>query len=156
MNILIEIIFVLLGAIIIIRHTRRGFIKTLLGFVRIVLSIASASIFTSVFFGDKGFLERALGYFLIFAATYIILTAVSILVNKFFELPILKEANKLMGFILGCLSAYLLLSTLALLIGIFAEIGFLGISHEQLQNKAVVYGFFENYGVFAVIDKYFI
>ena len=156
MDVAVDVILALLCAIIIIRHTCRGFVRTLLGFIRLLASVAVAWYFTPLLFGEKQYITRLMAYVLFFAGSFIIFSLLAILIDRIFNLPLLNAANKLMGFLLGCVCAYIAVSVFADVITVFANIAgeeLFEMSQKELAETTYLYGFFEKNGIFSVIDR---
>jgi len=156
MDVAVDVILALMGAIIIIRHTCRGFIRTFFGFLRLVAAVAAAWCFTPMLFGGEQYLTRLMAYILFFTGTFIIISLLAIIVDRIFKLPLLNAANKLLGFALGCVCAYIVLGVCADVITVFANIAgkeLFEMSQKELADRTYIYGFLERNGVFSIIDR---
>lgn len=151
MGVAIDIIFCLLILLIVVKHTVKGFVKSLFGALKLILAALVAFIFTPMIFELSDHMGTAAAYLLTFSASYVIIAILAFIVEKFFELPLLKVANKLLGFALGAACAYVALSifssALSLLLSISAEQLF-GQSPEEIANSTYIYRFFLNSGLF--------
>lgn len=156
MNIAIDILLCLLGIFTVIKYTARGFVRSVFGALKFSLSIAVAYIFTPIIFAFQGLTETIVAYLLVFAASYVILSVIAMIIDKIFKLPILKTANKLLGFLLGIVCAYMILSVivslLSLLIAISSEQLF-GQTAKEFCESTYVYRFFINSGLFPNAGK---
>ena len=140
MDIAINIILLVLGAAIIALYTWRGFFKALMSFVRLILASLLSCVLTPILFDDW----MALGYLLIFVIFYLIFTLILRLLDKIIKkLPIIKTANRILGFLFGCFCAYIILSAATVAISLVT-----GGSANGL-----LYDFFENYGAFSIINN---
>ncbi|MBR6531847.1 MAG: CvpA family protein [Clostridia bacterium] len=111
---IIDIILAAIFLALTIKYFTKGFAKTILNFVAFFLSVVlarsvSGSVTDWVFSNTKLFTgtERYIANLIITVLCFVVLSvllnwAVS-LVNKFFKIPVLKQANKLLGGLLGAL-----------------------------------------------------
>ncbi len=156
MNIAIDIILCLLGLAVVIHHTARGFVRSVIGAVKMVLSIASAYIFTPMFFFPTDMKSTVVAYLLVFSASYIILTVIAFVLDKLCELPFLHAANKLLGFALGVASAYVMLCVASATLNVFLSYAgeqLFGQTNQNIVDSTVVYKFFSNANIFPLIGK---
>ena len=156
MNIAIDIILCLLGLLVIIHHTVRGFVRSVIGAVKMVLSIASAYIFTPMIFFPTDMKSTVVAYLLIFSASYIILTAMAFILDKLCELPILHAANKLLGLVLGLASAYVMLCVASATLNVFLNYAgeqLFGQTNQDIVDSTVIYKFFSNANIFPLTGK---
>ncbi len=111
---IIDIILAVIFIAITIKYFTRGFAKTILNFVAFFLSIAlsrgvSGSVTDWVFSNTKLFVgtERYIAKLIITVVSFVVLSALLnwavSLINKIFKIPVLKQANKLLGGLLGAL-----------------------------------------------------
>ncbi len=153
MSIVIDVILCLIALAVIIRYTVRGFVKSVMGALTLFLSALAAFFLTPLLFPLSDPVSTAVSYLLIFAASYVALTAVAFLIDKFFKLPVLNFANKLLGLGLGIICAYITLSVssavLSLLLSISAEQLF-GQTAEQVRNSTYIYQYFSTAGLLPV------
>ena len=94
MNIAIDIILCVLGGLVIIHHTVRGFVRSVIGAVKMVFSIAVAYIMTPSLFPPADIESTVVAYLLVFSASYIILTAIAFVLDKLCELPFVRDAYR--------------------------------------------------------------
>ena len=156
MNIAIDIILCLLGLSVIIHHTMRGFVRSVIGVVKMVLSIASAYIFTPMIFFPTDMQSTVVAYLLVFSASYIILTVIAFVLDKLCELPGLHAANKLLGFALGIASAYVMLCVASATLNVFLNYAgeqLFGQTNQNIADSTVIYKFFSSANIFPIIKK---
>lgn len=95
-------------------YFKRGFAKTILKFVAFFLSIvlsraASGSVMewvlenTSLFTGTERYITKLIVTVITFIIVSVVLNAAVKLINKFFKIPVLKQANQVLGGLLGAL-----------------------------------------------------
>lgn len=156
MNIAIDIILLLLGISVVIIHIVQGFIRSVFGFFKLFIAIAVSLIITPALFAQSDFFTRAIGYFLIFVAAYVLLTIAIILLDKIFKLPLLNAANRLLGCAVGVVCAYMVLSAVAIGVTVIANLAgtqVFGQTQTELEAGTILYGFFSRHGIFALIDR---
>ena len=160
MVIAIDIVLVLLGLIIIIRHTVIGFVRSCFSFFKLGACIAASFMLTPYIFPAlSGRIPHMLGYLLVFIGAFATLTLLSYIIDRIFRLPFLNAVNKFGGFIVGILCAYIVMSVCASLVTVISmltEDALFGVEHAQLVQDTVVYGFLSQYGAFEVIKNYFL
>ena len=159
MVVAIDVILLLLGLIIIIRHTAIGFVRSFFSFFKLGACIISAFLLTPMLFPYlSGKVPSMLGYLLVFIGVYALLTLLSYIIDRICRLPFLNAANKFGGFLVGVLCAYIVISAAAALvtvISILTEDAIFGMNQAALSNNTVIYGFLDKYGAFEVV-KYFL
>ena len=156
MNIAIDIILCLLGLTVIIHHTVRGFVRSVIGAVKMVVSIAFAYIFTPIIFFPTDIKSTVVAYLLVFSATYVILTVAAFVLDKLCELPVLHAANKLLGFALGVASAYVVICFACAILNVlfnFAGEALFGQTNQNLVDSTIIYKFFSMANIFPLIGK---
>ena len=160
MVIAIDIVLLLIGLIIIIRHTVIGFVRSFFAFFKLGACVAASFGLTPYIFPHlSGKIPSMLGYLLVFIGSYAALTLLAYAIDRIFRLPILSTANKLGGFLLGLLCAYIVMSagaSLVTAISLLTDDVIFGIDHTSLSNDTVIYGFLNEYGAFEIIKNYFI
>ena len=159
MVVAIDTVLLLLGLIIIIRHTVIGFVRSFFSFFKLGACIALSFFFSPILFPHlSGNVPSMFGYLLVFIGVYALLTLLSYLIDRICRLPILNAANKFGGFLLGILCAYIVTSAVASLftvISILTDESVFGMDHVGLIGSTVIYGFLSEYGVFEIV-KYFL
>jgi len=142
MNITVDIILALLGIAIIAWYTFKGFFKTLFSFACLILSAMISSFLTPIIFSDAGIME-AIGYCIVFVIVYIILKIIIKLMDKIIKrLPVIKTANRILGFLFGVLCAYIILSAVSVVFSVFGDV----------YENSLLCGFFVDYGIFSIAN----
>ncbi|MBQ8575078.1 MAG: CvpA family protein [Clostridia bacterium] len=111
---IIDIILAAIFLAITIKYFTRGFAKTILKFVAFFLSIVLSRTLsgevtdwvfsnTKLFTGTERYIAQLIITVLCFVVLSVLLNWAVALVNKFFKIPVLKQANKLLGGLLGAL-----------------------------------------------------
>ncbi|MBQ8388976.1 MAG: CvpA family protein [Clostridia bacterium] len=156
MNIVIDVILGLLALLIIVQHTVKGFVQSMLGALKLVMAVVATYFLTPIFFTPSDVQSKIVAYLLVFSASYIILTALVYVIDKLCHLPILHAANKLLGFVLGVICAYISLcfasAVLTALLNLAAEDLF-GKTADEICNSTYIYKFFKYLDFFPVIGK---
>ncbi len=154
MSIAIDIILALLALFIIIQYTVRGFVRSALGGLKLVLSGVSAFVLTPLIFSGLDPTSTAIAYLLVFSASYVVVSLLVFLIDKFFELPILNVINKLLGAALGIVCAYVTLTLAAALLSVafgVASEGLFGITADELYKTTYIYKFFRDNAIFSFL-----
>ena len=153
MNFAVDAIILLVGLFLVIWSTVRGFVKSVMGFARLGLAVMISYVVTPLFSFWK--INIFVKYLLMFVIAFGLLVLLTFLIDKLCEKPVLKELNRLLGFLVGLASAYIAMSVIATLItGIFAyeTVGnAFGISQAEFEAQTFIYRFFNHYGVFAFV-----
>ena len=151
MSIAIDIVFCLLLLLIVIKHTVKGLVRSLLGGVKLILTALATFVLAPMLFEFSDSVSTAVAYLLTFFASYVIVSAAAFIVERFFTLPFFKSADRLLGFTLGIVYAYVVLSVsaaaLTLLLEVSAEQLF-GQAAEDIVNSTYIYKFFVDSGLF--------
>ena len=156
MNIAIDIILCILGLLVIIHHTVRGFVRSVIGAVKMIFSIVAAYALTPAFFPPTDIKSTVVAYLLVFSASYIILTAIAFILDKLCELPILHMANKLLGFLLGVAAAYVTVCVACATLNVFLNYAgeqLFGQTNGEILNSTLIYKFFSSANIFPLIGK---
>lgn len=153
MNFAIDMVILLIGVFLVIWSTVRGFVKSVMGFARLGLAVMLSYLLTPLFSFWK--INIFVKYLLVFVVMFGLLVLLTFLIDKLCEKPVLKELNRLLGFLFGLASAYIMMSVVATLItGMFAyeTIGnAFGISQAEFEAQTYIYRFFNHYGVFSFV-----
>ena len=153
MNFAIDMGILLIGIFLVIWSTARGFVKSVMGFARLGLSVMLSYLLTPLFSFWK--INVFVKYLIVFVVMFVILVLLTLLIDKLCEKPVLKELNQLLGFLFGLASAYIMMSVVATLItGLFAYetiSNAFGISQAEFEAQTFIYRFFNHYGVFAFV-----
>jgi uncharacterized membrane protein required for colicin V production len=130
---IIDIILAAIFLVPTIKYFTKGFAKTILNFVAFFLSIVLAKsvsgtvtdwVFsnTRLFTGTERYIAQLIITVLCFVILSVLLNWAVALVNKFFKIPVLKQANKLLGGILGALCGLMVVIVLCHLLQFFSHI----------------------------------
>ena len=87
-----------------------------------------------------GAVSSVIGYVITFVLALILLSLVGWILEKFVELPVLKQINKILGFVWGIAYAYIFVSVAVCVIGFFVDDSFVASTY--------VLRFFESIGLF--------
>ena len=156
MNIAIDIILALLATLIIVQCTHKGFVRSMFGALKLVLSVATTYLVTPTIFTPTDLQSKLVAYLLVFSASYIILTAITYVIDKLCHLPVLHAANKLLGFVLGIVSAYIILCTASAMLTVLldlAGVDLFGMTTDEICKSTYIYKFFNDSGFFPLIGK---
>ena len=160
MVVAIDVVLLLIGLIIIIRHTVIGFVRSFFSFFKLGACVAASFILTPYIFPLlSGKVAFMLGYLLVFIGVYALLTLLVYLIDRICRLPILNAANKMGGFLLGLFCAYIVMSacaSLVTIISLLTDDAIFGIGHAQLSSDTILYGFLDEYGALEIIKKHFL
>ena len=153
MNFAIDITLVIIGLTLIIVSTIRGFVKSFMGFARLGLSVMLSYVITPLFSFWK--INIFLKYLIFFVAAFALMVVMTLILDRLCKFEVLKELNRLFGFLFGVASAYIVMSITATLItGLFfyETFGnFFGMTQSEFEAQTLVYRFFNEYGVFAFV-----
>lgn len=161
MNVLFDLVLVVLFGFMVLRGYLKGFLKTVLGFGRLILTVIITAIFGGMFsrWIDHTFvhghtmssvLSAVIGYVLLFTVTYVALTVVIHLVGIITKLPIIRTGDKLLGLAVGAVSGLL---TVALVASVLYLIVYLTGELSAYENS-VIFKFVKDINVFGFIfDK---
>ena len=156
MNILIDIVLGVLCVLIIVKYTWRGFVKSIVGAVKLALTFILTFTVAPMCFKSDDIVTTLIAYLLVFALTFLILTVVSFFLNKLFELPILKVINKLLGAVLGIVVAYVSLCFVSAALNLclnYAGEQLFGQTNQEIVNSTFIYKFFTEVNIFPLIGK---
>ena len=154
MSIAIDVILALLALFIIVQYTVRGFVKSVFGALKLVLSALLTYVFTPMLFDLSDPKSAAVAYLLVFSASYVILAIIAFIVDKLFKLPILNTLNRFLGFLLGLLCAYVTLACTVLSIVLsFSAQELFGMTAEQIYESTYIYRFFNDFTIFSIAGK---
>lgn len=120
---IIDIILAAIFLALTIKYFTKGFAKTILNFVAFFLSIVLSKsvsgtvtdwVFsnTKLFTGTERYIAQLVITVLCFVVLSVLLNWAVTLVNKFFKVPVLKQANKLLGGLLGALCGLMIVIVL--------------------------------------------
>lgn len=120
---IIDIILAAIFLALTIKYFTKGFAKTILNFVAFFLSIVLSKsvsgtvtdwVFsnTKLFTGTERYIAQLIITVICFVVLSVLLNWAVTLVNKFFKVPVLKQANKLLGGLLGALCGLMIVIVL--------------------------------------------
>lgn len=149
MSMLLDVIVLAVIAISVIVNVKRGFVKSLLNFVGFFVALICAYLAIPVLMptleapiaealktydGSSGSLSdllsmnitpeiiaKVLSFMILFMLINIAVKIAAWLIDKFFKLPVLKQANKLLGFILGLIVGLFYAQLLSIFFFTFSE-----------------------------------
>ncbi len=130
-------------------YFRRGFAKTILKFVSFFLSIVlsravSGTVMdwvlenTSLFTGTERYITKLIITVITFVIVSAALNALVVLVNKFFKIPVLKQANKLLGGLLGALCGGIIVIVLCFAFQITSHVMYKTDFAQAVENSKIV------------------
>lgn len=130
---IVDIVLLAVFVLITVKYSVKGFAKTILNFAAffaaIVLSWSSADgvtdwVFsnTSLFAGTEKSVARLIILVAVFAALSLLLNWLISLIDKIFKVPVLKQANKLLGALLGALCGAIAVFVLCVSLSFLADI----------------------------------
>ena len=146
------IIDIILAAILLIptiKYFTKGFAKTILNFVAFFMSIVLARgvsgavtdwVFsnTKLFTGTERYIAQLIITVLCFVVLSVLLNWVVALVNKFFKIPVLKQANKLLGGLLGALCGVMVVIVLCYALQFASHIIYNAQFVNAIENSKIV------------------
>lgn len=127
---------ILLAAIFlfeVIKNFRKGFAKTILDFIAFILAIVFAKSFsikimdwvfknTNLFSGTDKYIAKLIIIVLSFVVLLTLLKWAAELLNRVVKLPVLKQANKILGGLLGALNGIILIVILSIVLQISSHV----------------------------------
>ena len=149
---IIDVILILSAVLCIIIYTHKGFVKSVFGLckygISLLLSYLLAPLVGNVIYEnyemESVFISNAMAYILVFFASLLSISLVALLLDKVCDLPILKQLNKFMGFVLGVLCAAINLVAFCSLISValhIVEIKYPQMSVEMVSQSTVIFGY---------------
>lgn len=146
------IVDIILAAIFLgftIVYAIRGFAERVLSFASFVLAIiaskmVSASVLdwtfsnTRLFAGLEKYLAKLIITVVCFVVIYFVLRLVSSVISKIFKIPVLKQANKLIGGILGAFSGLIVVIILSLVLQLSSHVVYNAKYVNAVQNSVIV------------------
>lgn len=114
-------------------YYKRGFAKTVLKAASLVLSVILTIAFsekmtgwvfsnTKLFAGTERYIAKLIISVVMFIVLYFVLRWISDIINKVFKLPVLKQANKLFGAILGACCAIIIVAVISVTLQISSHV----------------------------------
>lgn len=132
-NYVIDIILLIAFIAITVRYFVKGFAKIILDFGAVIVAVIATGAFagkigdwlasnTSLFSGGNIYVSKLLTFVFCFAFFFAVFKWAAILINKIFKIPVLKQANKLLGGLLGAVCAVLVISIASVVLQISAHV----------------------------------
>lgn len=145
---------ILLGvfAFYVIRGCWRGFVKSVLGAGRLILSTLLTVLLGSIFcrWLSETFawaFSAVLGYILLFVLLFVGFTLLMLLVGQIVKLPVLKQCDKLLGFLFGALQGWLAVSLIATVVYAILHIG----GNLVVYDESVIFAFVHKLNIFKFV-----
>ncbi len=124
MNVLFDLVLVALFGFMVLRGFLKGFLKTVLGFGRLILTVILTVMLGGMFSRWIGrtfipdhamspVISAIIGYVLLFIITYVALTVVIHLVGIITKLPLIRTGDKLLGLAVGAVSGLVTVTLVA-------------------------------------------
>lgn len=146
---IVDIILAAIFLALTVKYFIRGFAKTILNcaafFLSIILSkVVSSSVTDWVFSNTRLFsgMERYIANLIItvicFVALSVLLNWAVFLVNKFFKIPVLKQANKLLGGLLGALCGGIVVIILCFVLQVSSHVVYNAQFVNAVENSVIV------------------
>lgn len=144
-DIVLAVIFIGFTAI----YFRRGFAKTILKFVAFFLSIVLARAFsttvtewifenTSLFAEMERYIAKLIITVITFVLISVVLNALVALINKFFKIPVLKQANQILGGLLGAVVGGIIVIVLCFAFQITSHVMYKTDFADAVENSQIV------------------
>lgn len=166
MYILLDLLLLVILVLFAIHGLRRGFLKTVLSSVRLLVSVLLAYLFgphmtdlvqNDLLSDSEGFLAElasdalavVVGYALTFLVAYLLLTLVIWLIGKVASLPVLKQCDKLLGLLLGLLSGAVVACLVATLLWALTYAS----GDLDIYEKTTLMKFFKELNIFQFVIK---
>lgn len=146
---IIDIILAAIFLALTIKYYVKGFAKTILKFVAFFLSIVLSRgvsgavtdwVFsnTKLFSGTERYIAQLIITVICFVVLSVLLNWVVALINKFFKLPVLKQANKLLGGLLGALCGGIIVIILCFTLQIASHVVYKAEFVNAVENSMIV------------------
>ncbi len=130
---IIDIILVAILVVMTAIYFKKGFAKTILKFAAFFLSIIFSRAIsdtitewtienTSLFTGTERYITKLIITVITFVVVAALMNALVKLVNKFFKVPVLKQANQILGGLLGALCGGIIVTVLCFALQISAHV----------------------------------
>lgn len=141
-----------LGAIFILitlKYFKRGFTNTLLRFAAFLMSIVLAKGFsaqitdwifanTRLFIGTEKYIAKLIIMVVTFLILSVVLNWIAALIDKVFKLPVLKQANKLLGGIFGAVNGAIIVLVLCIALQISSHVVYNSKYIGMVENSVIV------------------
>lgn len=130
-------------------YAKKGFAKTILKFVAFFLSIVFSRVLSGtvtdwIFSNTKLFVgtERYIAKLIITVLTFVVLSAllnfVVHLIDKFFKIPVLKQANQILGGLLGAVCGGIIVVILCFVLQISSHVVYNAEYVNTVENSKIV------------------
>lgn len=145
---IVDIVLVILFATVTFVCYKRGFVRSIMSIISLVLSLVvsrfiSGAVITWIaantllFQGIEPAVAHLIMYIILFAVFRMLMSAVCWLICRFFELPVLKQVNKLLGVVLGMLSGLVCVAILSMCLQVGANVVY-NDNYVDAVNKSVI------------------
>ena len=152
MNVIIDIILAAVFAFTVIRFYTKGFVKALFSLCKFFLSIAAAFLLTP--FVGNILNNKIIAFIVIFVLSMIACVFLSFTMDKIFNLPVLREINKLFGLALGVVCGFLYAMVSVTVITWILDLLSLNnpeISAEIMSEKTVIYSVLSKIDIISIL-----
>lgn len=148
-NYIIDIILSVIFVAVTVKYFVKGFAKTVLDFAAVIISVILTgalsgkicswlSVNTSLLKGGSLFVSKLLIFVLCFAFFYVVLKWLVSLINKIFKVPVLKQANKLLGGLLGAVCGLMIVGVISVALQISAHVVYKSDFSRLVENSQIV------------------
>lgn len=148
-NLIIDIVLAGIFLVNVAIYFKRGFAKTILKFVAFFLSIVLSRAIsgtvtewvldhTDFFEGKEIYITRLIITVIVFVILSAILNGLVMLINKVFKIPVLKQANQILGGLIGALVGGILVVILCFTFQIAAHIARDSDFADMVENSKIV------------------
>lgn len=157
MAIVFDLILLGIFVFLAVRGCVKGFVRTVLGVGRLLLSLL-LTVLCGAAFGRwlSDTLEwpfsAVLGYVILFVLLYVGCTLLMALVGRLVELPVIKQCDKLLGFLLGGLQGWLAVSLVAVVLYAVVYIG----GRMDVYEASTIFQFLHKMNIFKFLIEYMV
>lgn len=146
---IIDIILAGIFLVMTLTYLKKGFAKTILKFVAFFLSIVLSRVLSGtvtdwIFSNTKLFVgtEKYIAKLIITVLTFVVLSALLnflvSLINKFFKIPVLKQANQLLGALIGAVCGGIIVVILCFILQISSHVVYNAEYVNAVENSKIV------------------
>lgn len=146
------IIDIILAGILLVMtaiYFKKGFAKTILKFVSFFLSIVFSRVLsgtvtdwvfsnTKLFAGTEKYIAKLIITVLTFVVVSVLLNFLVSLINKFFKIPVLKQANQILGGLLGAICGGIIVVILCFVLQISSHVVYNAEYVNAVENSKIV------------------
>lgn len=146
------IIDIILAGILLVMtaiYFKKGFAKTILKFVAFFLSIVFSRVLsgtvtdwifsnTKLFAGTEKYIAKLIITVLTFVVVSALLNFLISLINKFFKIPVLKQANQILGGLLGAICGGIIVVILCFVLQISSHVVYNAEYVNAVENSKIV------------------